>query len=187
MSPKKFTLTFPDCISTANAFLFWTSDVPKLDTALSRRQYPRLTQTKILPFSVLAHAVAPSKDGEPHSIPSKSSSAMPTVAEEASAFIPTPATELGEILSPVFIGPFSKDTFVGTLPERATAGLLGLALYIPPMNCKDAPSIVIAGLVETMPITASSVFTAFFTLNFEFLSTVLISSGSTASQAGQRS
>ena len=125
MSPKKFTLTLPDCISTAKAFVV---SVPETATVSSSREYPKLTKTRILPVSLLAHAVAPSTVAESQIIPLKSSRAIPTVVEEVAAFIPTPATELGEILSPILIGPFSKDTFVGTLPARATAGFFGSVL-----------------------------------------------------------
>ncbi len=50
----------------------------------------------------------------------KFSKATPTVASVEDAFLPIPAIEETEILSPIAIGQFSKETFVGTRPTKAT-------------------------------------------------------------------
>ena len=86
--------------------------------------------------------------------PSNESSAMPTVAPDVVAFIPTPAMEESATRSPILISPPSVETLTGTRPASATGASLP-ASYEPesmgPPKRACVPSIYSAGRVETIP------------------------------------
>src|SRR3989344_5595035 len=112
--PFTFKSLFKDTVS---AVISAKLPVPPLAASCG---WPRLTKTRTIP--VWEKVAAPSESVVQ---PSNGSKAMPTVGcpelvEVATYFIPTPAkTDEIVILSPIAIGPFSREILTGTRPDKA--------------------------------------------------------------------